>query len=302
MTEGSKVVSPNPKAAPPGPEQRTPAGRPTSLINTLYENFVQRWQRNPATDFMARLQADLEQKPADILTDISPNDTMFTPNWEQHYFAVGMSALRCIRLAMLAAGKVDVQTILDLPCGHGRVQRTLRAAFPHARITGCDLDQDGVDFCASRFRAVPIYSAERPHDIPLSDQFDLIWCGSLFTHFDQRLWEEFLDFFQATLCPGGLLVFTVHGRESVHWVRSGKFTYHLADPAAILRDYDRCGFGYQDYTAHTHRNYGISLSSPSWVTQLLAKRPRLRVVNYTEKGLDNHQDVVACVRAKETPV
>src|SRR5262249_53768032 len=158
-----------------------------------------------------------------------------------------------------------LKRILDLPCGHGRVLRVLHAAFPDAEITACDLDKDGVDFCAKTFGAVPVYSAENPALIPVHGPFDLIWCGSLLTHLDKPLWPAFFDFSHAQLSPGGVLVFTVHGREAVHWIRSGKFDYGLGDPPALLKEYDQHGFGYQHYPAHTLRNYGISLSSPTWV-------------------------------------
>jgi hypothetical protein len=154
-----------------------------------------------------------------------------------------------------------------------------------------------VDFCAKSFGALPVYAAEDPAAIPIHDQFDLIWCGSLLTHLDKHQWPGFLDFFSNRLSSEGILVFTVHGRESVRWLRTGEHDYALRDPRAILQQYDQTGFGYQVYPAHTHRNYGISLSSPAWVLQELLKQPGLRLLNYTEKGWDNHQDVIACKKA-----
>ena len=47
--------------------------------------------------------------------------------------------------------------MLDFACGHGRVMRTLKAAFPDALLTACDIDRDGVDFCARTFGAAPVY-------------------------------------------------------------------------------------------------------------------------------------------------
>jgi SAM-dependent methyltransferase len=283
-------------ALEPLAESGTPTKPPPSFINLLYE-FAEKWNHQATgNDYFVKLQAFLDQAPPNIITEIAPKDTMFAPQWREHYLSVGPGALRCIKLAMMAAGQTAIRKILDLPCGHGRVMRTLRAAFPDADIWACDLDRDGVDFCARTFGAVPVYSAERPDDIPIRESFDLIWCGSLLTHLDRDVWPGFLRFFAAHLAPGGLLVCSVHGRESVHWLRSGKFDYHLADVPAILAQYDRDGFGYQAYTAHEHRNYGISIASPAWVMQRILEQPNLRLVNYTETGLDNHHDVVSCVR------
>ena len=136
------------------------------MMNLLYENFQAKWLkelRGPNSPI--QLKTVFEQSPPHIIADISPRDTMYTAGWEQHYASVGQSALQAIRLAMLAVGKVHFKKILDLPCGHGRIQRVLRAAFPDAEITACDLDFDGVDFCVQTFGAIPLYSAEKPEMI-----------------------------------------------------------------------------------------------------------------------------------------
>lgn len=55
------------------------------------------------------------------------------PGAREHYFMVGRSALRCVEVAMFTAGKTRDARILDLSCGHRRVMRWLRAAFPKPR-------------------------------------------------------------------------------------------------------------------------------------------------------------------------
>lgn len=238
---------------------------------------------------------------ANVCKDIGKGDTMFVPKGEEHYFSVGQSAFRCIKLALLAAEKRSVRNILDIPCGHGRVQRVLRAVFPGVPITACDLDRDGVNYCAGAFGATPVYSEENPKDIPIREQYDLIWCGSLLTHLDRHAWQGFLRFFEARLAPGGVCVFTVHGRRSVDWLRNGTHTYDLARVPDLLNEYDRDGFGYQRYPAHTLPNYGVSIASPSWVMNQLLTHTTLRLVTYIEHGWDNHQDVIGCVRHGTPP-
>jgi SAM-dependent methyltransferase len=111
-----------------------------------------------------------------VASDISPNDHMFAGD-ESHYFGVGQSALDGIRCSLYAAQVPtdNVKRILDLPCGHGRILRYLRAAFPEAEIVACDLLRDAVDYCARSFGAIPVYSHEDPRKIPLPEgAFDLI--------------------------------------------------------------------------------------------------------------------------------
>jgi SAM-dependent methyltransferase len=228
---------------------------------------------------------------------ISPNDQMYAGSQSQ-YFAIGQSALQAIDTALRAAGKArsSVRRILDLPCGHGRVCRYLREAFPRAQITACDLERDGVDYCAGTFDAIPVYSDPNPADIAISGDFDLIWCGSLLTHLEERLSREFLAFFCSRLAEGGVLVFTVHGRFSVHGLRNAVFDYSLDANGigSLLAGYEECGYGYTNYPASG--NYGISLTSAHWIADRLEELQELRLLTYTESAWDHHQDVIACAR------
>src|SRR5438874_12247978 len=80
---------------------------------------------------MLPLQQLFEQEIAGVPSDISSNDLMYNTD-PRYYFFWGQQAMKSVRLAMLVAGKTAVRKILDLPCGHGRVLRTLKAAFPDA--------------------------------------------------------------------------------------------------------------------------------------------------------------------------
>ncbi len=234
---------------------------------------------------------------------MSPNEYMFAGN-EDHYFSVGRSALECIDVCLRAAGTSpsDVKRILDLPCGHGRVTRYLTAAFPEAEITACDLLRDGVDFCASTFGAVPVYSEDDPHKIPLErGAFDLIWVGSLFTHLDSEPFSEFLRVFRDVLRPGGILIFTTHGRKAHRNILEGT-DYDLPSwrVTSLVQKYQHDGFGFEEYldaAAGTRRSrYGMTLSSPEWVIARTTRIDGLRVTHFSERAWDNHQDCIACIR------
>ena len=105
----------------------------------------------------------IDQRDAglDFIRDISPNDQMNTSTTAV-YYRFGLGALSFIRLALAAADQDAPRKILDLPSGHGRVLRMLRAAFPDASITACDIDRDAVDFCQHTFGAIPCYSTRIP--------------------------------------------------------------------------------------------------------------------------------------------
>jgi SAM-dependent methyltransferase len=227
---------------------------------------------------------------------IAPEDGMFLRDHPPehalaHYLECGRTALRCIQAALAAAGKTDVRRVLDLPCGHGRILRVLRAAFPKATLTACDIDRGGVDFCARQFGAEPVYSVEDPRQIPIRGPFDLIWCGSLLTHLDATRWPGFLSLFRSLLSPDGICIATTHGIGADEYIRSGMSTYGLDAPKKLLRRYEKSGFAFQAY--QRGGRYGVSMSSAAWVCGQLRTIPETRLVLFTEKGWHNHQDVLA---------
>jgi SAM-dependent methyltransferase len=232
---------------------------------------------------------------------ISARDGMFAGD-ENHYFSVGRSAIAAIRRAIACATDDFTASprILDLPCGHGRVLRHLRAEFPQAEITACDLLQDGVDFCEASFGAIPVYSDPDPLRIALPrNAFDLIWVGSLFTHFDAPRWKTTLSFMRGLLAPRGILVFSTHGRRT-HEILLERPEFYGLDKARcrrLLNAYLTTGFGYADY--RDGEEYGVSISEPAWVCRQITSLANLRLIGLGERAWDNHQDVFACVHDGE---
>ena len=194
------------------------------------------------------------------------------------------------------AGKESAARILDLSCGYGRVLRWLRAAFPEAAITACDLRQAALDFCADTFRAERAYLTPEIAVLSKDAQFDLIWCGSWMSQLTELRWRAFLVQCQQMLAPRGLLVFSTNGRCVRNRLLSGSTAYgipHL-QIAELVEGHDRSGFGYAAYPGESC--FGLAISSPAWVCARLAELRTLELVSYTERGWDRHQDVVACMK------
>ncbi len=227
----------------------------------------------------------------DVIEEISPNDVMYASGPPERYWELGESALRAIRLSLQAAGQPKPRSILDLPSGHGRVLRTLKAAFPDARLVACDIDTDAIEFCARVLGATPIQGHDDPAAVEFDDAIDVIWCGSLLTHLDAPRWPAFLEFFQAALKADGLLVFTAHGRKVLDNMRHGAAYLDEERQAAVIAEYEAAGFGYRDYIGQD--GYGISLSAAWWVLQQLEGRVHL----YSEALWGSH-DVFAVSLAK----
>jgi SAM-dependent methyltransferase/predicted O-methyltransferase YrrM len=276
-----------------------PAGARTAMADWLRPRVGTRVRRLATHPVKTRIERDRLKRrvPAgdrELLDAvdpvISPRDAMYTGDGA-HYFSVGLSATRAIETSTNAR---TPQRILDMPCGHGRVLRFLKARYPAAEIVACDLDGDGVAFCAERFGALPQRSSADLGALELPGPFDLIWCGSLLTHLDAAGSAALLGLFARCLAPGGVAVVTTHGALVAERLRAGD-TYQL-DPAAAraaLSAYQATGFGYADYPWSP--GYGVSVSSVEWIERAAAEAG-LNIPRVTERGWDGHQDVIALVR------
>jgi len=230
-----------------------------------------------------------------VIQAVSPSDVMYRSSPE-YYFRLGRQAMETIQGSVALVGLSKIERILDMPSGHGRVLRFLRATYPHARIDACDIDVDAVDFCARTFDARPVYSTPNLAAVPLTESYDLIWCGSLLTHVHADQWRAVLELFGEHLREGGLMISTTHGRYHAGRLRSKETKRGLSDWAvkAVLSDYDRFGFGFQNYSGQ--EGYGISLSSAPWVCAQIVGTKGLRLAGYQERGWADHQDVVVGIK------
>jgi SAM-dependent methyltransferase len=239
----------------------------------------------------------------EVIREIAPGDPMhgYAPDY---YFEAGQSALRNIRLAMLAGRLEKVDRILDFACGGGRVLRILKAAFPHAHLTACDVQPEAVEFCVNTFGAEGVVSAYDPEDVDVGGSYDLIWCGSLLTHVDATRWVGFLKLFESALAPGGVVVFTTYGRfiaERRLRNRNHPLDLNEEQVVEVLHDYDREGFGFRPGYC-PELNFGDCVATREWVGTKLEETPSLQLLLYIEGGWgvardEWSQDVIACAKA-----
>lgn len=229
-------------------------------------------------------------------TVIAPADDMYVADTAQ-YFQIGREALALVQQACVLAQCTRIDAILDLPCGHGRVARWLRTAYPTAKLEVCDTQEPGVNFCRQHLAStgVPATHDDR-HWTALNGPYDIIWCGSLLTHFGLEQWLVHLRRFAERLSPKGVLVFTTHGRLALDKLQTGEKDYGLPQDAVtrLCASAVAQGFGYVDYPDTPA--YGISVSLPPWIGELIARETELKIVAIYESAWDRHQDVVMCTR------
>jgi SAM-dependent methyltransferase len=241
--------------------------------------------------FEAYLQAPIPQQ-------ISEHDQMFArgvPGANDHYMSVGHSAIEVIIRAMICSRKTTIGSVLDLPSGAGRVTRHLRAFFPACQLFVGELNTPARQFAVENFSATALDVAQDFSGKP-PRTFDLIFVGSLLTHFNAGPFSRALNWFVRSLAPGGLLVVTTHGRRHDQFEREGR---HLVDPAKwieVSRSFRATGFGYIETDRLNDASYGFSLSAPSWVLSLVEHEPMVTIISFQEAAWDSHQDVLVVQR------
>jgi len=128
----------------------------------------------------------------------------------------------------LSLFKIEPTRILDLGCGTGQISQALSSHYPRAAITALDLATEMVKMTRERIKTPRFNLWKRPmhhflvgdaESLPLYDNsFDLIasnltfqWCTDL-----PRLFAEI----QRVLTPGGLLLFTTLGPDTLKELRA----------------------------------------------------------------------------------
>ncbi|MCE6989082.1 class I SAM-dependent methyltransferase [Dyadobacter sp. CY323] len=223
-----------------------------------------------------------------INTTVSAYDEMYVQGAEKHYFQTGLSALINISAALQLSGRTpeEIKSVLDFPCGYGRVLRFTKALFKNATFSACGLEQRYLDFCAEHFNADTFLSEHKFSQTNILRKFDLIWVGSLFTHLSSVRFKELYKFLTAHLNDNGLLVFTVHGRNCYGKVQKGSKRKLIIDFGYTLTGYGYCH-------QHGTKKFGDSLISPAWLHHFIEQETSGKIVMWSEQGWGDWQDVIA---------
>lgn len=245
-------------------------------------------------DFSTLAQFESGVASRGVVAAIASNDVMFNSG-KDWYFRTGASALRCVLSALANSRLQSVRSVLDMPCGHGRVSRFLRAAFPDASMTFCDIDRSGVDFCSQNFSGTGVYSQPELTNVKFTEKYDIIWVGSLFTHVDEFRTARWLDYLFSQLNQNGILVASFHGAWSIEMQKT---YYPMIGPeafAGIIVDYERTGWGFACYDGS--EDYGISLSTSAKVMKMAGAISGSRILSYVERGWADNHDILTIAKS-----
>jgi SAM-dependent methyltransferase len=203
----------------------------------------------------------------------------------------------------LASVGVDVARAgrgLDFGCSSGRVVRVLHAAYPDLSLVGCDPNTGAVNWASEHLPGIDFFVS--PQEPPLELEYgslDFAYAISIWSHFAPDLGMRWFDEIHRSLRPGGHLVFTTHGLESIaYYANSGMRT--LAQSEEIERAVFRDGYWYApefgDYGdwGVINQSWGTCFLSPEWVLNRLC--PLWRVLEFAPGRNQSNQDVYVLQR------
>jgi SAM-dependent methyltransferase len=256
--------------------------------NIIYKELSKASELNVPKDLALPIPVRALANKVNVM--LAPLDAMYKGN-DRHYLSCGASALTAILSSLYLAGISAPSNILDFGSGAGRVTRWLRAAFPDAMIEACDLRDTDLDFCEKMFGA-KTWTSGTDIDVLFAPQsYDLVWAGSVITHLDAQKTQKLISKIMSWLNPGGLFVFSTHGRYTASKIRSGHYGVGEASREIICSEYEANFFGYADYPRQN--GYGISITGMRWIQEFIESRNDCRLVLLSERAWDGHHDVVA---------
>jgi 2-polyprenyl-3-methyl-5-hydroxy-6-metoxy-1,4-benzoquinol methylase len=105
----------------------------------------------------------------------------------------------------------SLKRILDFGCGCGRVIRHWHA-MTGVEVHGSDYNRQLIDWCRGNLRFAQFeVNGLAPPLAYATEQFDLVYALSVFTHLPERLQLAWMSELSRVLRPGGHLLMTTHG-------------------------------------------------------------------------------------------
>ena len=135
----------------------------------------------------------------------------------EQFLKGGEGTLNDIEFALQSIGKSLSQSreLLDFGCGCGRLALALQnRGLTGLRAIGCDVDERAILWCQQFLeRDKFVVNSALPPSPFKNETFDLIWCGSVFTHLDENRQDLWLAEINRILKPDGILLASVHGPQ-----------------------------------------------------------------------------------------
>jgi len=202
-----------------------------------------------------------------------------------HYNAVATKMLGHIERHVEWA---EATPVIDIGSGYGRLLRHLVGHVEPSRIWACDTDAAAIEFCRAAFGVEGCGSITTP-GTTFPEPFGLVVALTVLTNLPRSAVEAIVARLADITRPGGLVVITTHGWDSVHRHLPSYGSQYPALRGHISDALDAEGTCFVPYPHH-RGDLGMAWHTPGFVRSLFDGH-RFDLVEFIEAGLDDHQDV-----------
>jgi SAM-dependent methyltransferase len=151
--------------------------------------------------------------------------------------------------------------VLDFGCSSGRVIRVFPPLHPDVEWHGCDPNEGAIRWAQQHLPEVRFAVSPQEPPLPFPDEhFDVAYAVSIWSHFGESAALRWLEEMRRLIRPGGRLLITVQGYNSIrHFGSHGLWSRSDLERAAAEL-YSR-GFSYWDVFGESG-DFGVK--SPEW--------------------------------------
>ncbi len=165
----------------------------------------------------------------------------------------------------------DGTRILDFGCSSGRVIRAFAAAYPGAELHGCDPNAPAIAWASAHLPGIDFQvSPQRPPFGLGDDSLDLAYAISIWSHFNAEPGLLWFAEMARMIRPGGLLIFSTHGFQSIA-IRAGRGEAWGGALAQAANDLYASGFsffnpfGEEGDWGVVDADWGMGFMTPEWL-------------------------------------
>jgi SAM-dependent methyltransferase len=203
-------------------------------------------------------------------------------------------------LASAGADMAQVRNVLDFGCSSARVVRVLAAAYPELRWSGCDPNGPAIAWASEHLPDINFFVNGNRPPLALDDaSLDVAYAISIWSHFEPTLGVRWFEEMHRVIRPGGHLICTTHGLNSVsHYLAVGLRSHQQLNE--IAEALYRRGwwyapeFGEKGDWGVVNPDWGTAFLSPEWMLAQLC--PRWRVLEFAPGRNQDNQDVYVLQR------
>ncbi len=201
-----------------------------------------------------------------------------------HYFNDGRNSAILLRNIVARDTQINVEgnwDLLEFASGYGCVTRHFKDIIPESSVISCDIHQKAVDFIQQELQVDAVISVPEPEKLWLGREFDIVFALSFFSHMPINSWSRWLKALFRHVKPGGSLIFTTHGKESLEKLFGADVKL------------DKNGFWFSPSSEQLDINtseYGTTITSEEFVTRTIFSELYSPMSFYSRGFWWGHQD------------